>query len=88
MYAAGSRQAPTFCQRLGTLISHSSHRLSERAPHFGEVDVQEPLFLGVDSFSILLNHGSSQKPAVSPGLLMVSSKDGSLERMGKVPLDF
>ena len=43
--------------------------------------------LGVDSFSILFNHHSVQKPAVSPGVLMVFRKEGSLERMGKCPLE-
>ena len=41
-------------------------------------------FPGVESFSILLNHRSFQKPAVFPGFLQVFWKEGSLERMGKV----
>ena len=40
-----------------------------------------PISLGVDSLSILFNHRSFQKPAVSPGCLMVSGKERSLERM-------
>ena len=42
---------------------------------------------GVDSFSILFNHRSVQKPAVFPEFLEVCWKEGSLERMGKVPLE-
>ena len=37
--------------------------------------------LGVDSNSIIFNHLSFQKQAVSPGVLMVFWKEGSLERM-------
>ena len=46
------------------------------------------VFLGVDSFSILFNHRSFQEPAVSPAVLMAFWKEGSLERMGKCPLEF
>ena len=43
--------------------------------------------LGVDSFSILFNHRSFQKPVVSPGVLTVCWEEGSLERMRKCPLE-
>ena len=46
-----------------------------------------PQALGVDSLSILFNHRSFQKPAVLPGFPEVFLKEGSLERMGKVPLE-
>ena len=45
------------------------------------------IVLGVDSESILFNHRSFQKPAVSPGVLMFFWKEVSLERMGKCPLE-
>ena len=41
--------------------------------------------LGVDSLSILFNHRSFQKPAVSLGSDFW--KEGSLERMGECPLE-
>ena len=41
----------------------------------------------VDSDSSLFSHPSFQKLAVSPGCLAVFWKEGSLERMGKVPLE-
>ena len=44
-------------------------------------DHATPIFLGVDSSSILFNHRYFEKPAVSPGILMVLWKEGSLERM-------
>ena len=46
------------------------------------------ILLGVDSFSILFNHRSFQKLAVSPGVLIVFWKEGSPERMGKCPLEY
>ena len=47
-----------------------------------------PTILGVDSLSILFNHRSVLKQiAVLPGFLKVFKKEGSLERMGKVPLN-
>ena len=39
--------------------------------------------MSLDSLSILFNIFSFQKPAVSPAVLMVFWKEGSLERMGK-----
>ena len=37
--------------------------------------------------TILFNHRSFQKPRVFAGILEVFKKEGSLERMGKVPLE-
>ena len=37
------------------------------------------------SFPILFNHRSFQEPAVFPGFVEVFQKEGSLERMGKIP---
>ena len=49
--------------------------------------VKQPTSPGVDSLSILFNHCSFQKPAVSPEFLEVLWKEGSLERIGKVPIE-
>ena len=45
-------------------------------------------FKEADSFSILFNHRSFQKPIVfSPWILLVFLEEGSLERLGKCPLE-
>ena len=54
----------------------------------GKAAGKECFCLGVGSFAILFNHCSCQKLAVFPGFLEVFLKEGSLERKGKVPLEF
>ena len=49
-------------------------------------DLSMPTIPTVDFFSILFNHRSFQ-PAVSPGFWVVFWKEGSLERMWKLPLE-
>ena len=66
-----------------------SHRLGRRGKMGGAKHTQiHNRTLGVDSLSILFNHRSFQKPAVSPGFGVVLQKDSDAwkEWNWKVPL--
>ena len=39
------------------------------------------------AFTILFSHRAFQEPAISPGFSVVFRKEGSLQRMGKLPLE-
>ena len=46
-----------------------------------KLEANPTIHLGVDSFSILFSHRSFQKPAISPGFLLVFQQEGSLQRL-------